>query len=154
LFQISNEIIKLAEQFKVSHIVIEDLKNLRVGRKLGNSKGRKVNGIINKIPYAKFRNALNIIAVQQQINVVAINPYHTSKKCSKCGHINQIGTKRELKCKSCGFTINRDLNASRNLVQNFLLERDTNSGKISSPQISNRQVPVTVPLLPCDVCIV
>jgi putative transposase len=155
LFQINNEIIKLANQFNVSDIIIEDLRFLRTGRKLGNSKGRKVNGIINKIPYFKFRNALEIIAVQQQINVVAINPYRTSKTCSRCGHVNQIGTKRELKCKSCGFTINRDSNASRNLINNFLLGRDTtNSAKISSSQIPDRQMPVTASLLPCDVCIV
>jgi len=155
LFQINNQITKLANQFNVSHIIIEDLKFLRTGRKLGNSKGRKVNGIINKIPYAKFRNALNIIAVQKQINVVAINPYRTSKTCSRCGYINQIGTKRELKCKSCGFTINRDSNASRNLVINFLLGRDiTNSAKISSSQIPDRRMPVNASPLSCDVCIV
>ncbi len=154
LFQINNEITTLAKQFNVSHIVIEDLKFLRTGRKLGNSKGRKVNKIINKIPYAKFRNALNIIAIQQQINIVAINPYRTSKTCSRCGHVNQIGTKRELKCKSCGFTINRDFNASRNLINNFLLGRDiTNSAKISSSQIPDRRMLVNASLLSNEVCI-
>ena len=154
-FQISNQIVKLANQFNVSHIIIEDLKFLRTGRKLGNSKGRRVNKIINKIPYFKFRQSLTIIATQQQINVVAANPYHTSKTCSRCSHVNQIGTKRELKCKSCGFTINRDSNASRNLIINFLLGRDiTNSAKISSSQIPDRQVPVTEPLPLRDVCIV
>lgn len=155
LFQISNQIVTLAKQFNVSHIIIEDLKGLKVGRKLGNSKGRKVNGIINKIPYAKFRIALNIIATQQKINVVAVSPYRTSKTCSKCGYVNQIRTKRELKCKSCGFTINRDFNASRNLIINFLFGRDTtNSAKISSSQIPDRGVSVTRPLPSCDVCIV
>ena len=154
LFQISNEIITLANQFNVSHIVIEDLKFLRTGRKLGNSKGRKVNGIINKIPYAKFRNALNIIATQQIINVVAIDPYYTSQICSRCKSLNKIkgGNYRLYKCKSCGLEINRDRNASKNIC-NFLLERDTNSAKISSSQISNRRVPVNAPLLSCDVLI-
>jgi len=140
LFQINNKVVRLANEFNVSHIVIEDLNNLKVGRKLGNSKGRRVNRIINKIPYAKFRTTLNIIVTQQLINVVTINPYRTSKKCSKCGHINQIGTKRLLKCKSCGFECNRDRNSSVNLVQNFLLGRDTNSAKISSSQIPDRPV--------------
>ena len=151
LFQISNEIITLANQFNISHIVIEDLKFLRTGRKLGNSKGKKINGIINKIPYFKFRNALNIIAVHQQINVVAINPYHTSQICSRCGDLNKIkgGNYRLYKCKSCGLEINRDRNASKNIC-NFLLERETNSAKISSSQISNRRVPVNAPLLSCD----
>ncbi len=154
LFQINNQIIKLANKFNVSHIVIEDLKFLRVGRKLGNSKGRKVNGIINKIPYAKFRSALNIIAIQQQINVVAIDPYHTSQLCSRCRVLNKIkgGNYRLYKCKSCGLEINRDRNASKNIC-NFLLERETNSAKISSSQISNRRVPVNAPLLSCDVVI-
>jgi len=155
VFQISNQIIKLANQFNVSHIIIEDLKFLRVGRKLGNSKGRKVNGIINKIPYAKFRSALNIIATQQLINVVAINPYHTSKLCSRCGVLNKIkgGNYRLYKCKSCGLEINRDRNASKNIC-NFLFGRDTtNSAKISSSQIPDRRVPVNAPLLSCDVLI-
>lgn len=155
LFQISNEIITFANQFNVSHIIIEDLKFLRTGRKLGNSKGRKVNGIINKIPYAKFRSYLNIIAVQQQINIIAIDPYHTSQLCSRCGVLNKIkgGNYRLYKCKFCGLEINRDRNASKNIC-NFLLERDTtNSGKISSSQISKRRVPVNAPLLSCDVVI-
>lgn len=154
IFQICNQIIELANHFNVSEIIIEDLKNLRVGRKLGNSKGRKVNGIINKIPYAKFKSVLNIVATQQLINVVVINPYRTSKTCSRCGHVNRIGSKGELKCKSCGFTINRDMNASRNLINNFLLGRDiTNSAKISSSQIPNRQMHVTASLPLRDVCI-
>lgn len=155
LLQINNQIVKLANEFKVSHIIIEDLKNLRVGRKLRNSKGRKVNKIINKIPYAKFRNALNIIATQQRINIIAIDPYHTSQFCSRCRALNKIkgGNYKLYKCKSCGLEINRDRNASKNIC-NFLLERGmTNSGKISSSQISNRQVPVNAPLLSRDVCI-
>jgi len=150
-FQISNEIIKLAENFQVSHIIIEDLKHLRVGRKLGNSKGRKANKIINKIPYTKFRNALNIIATQQQINIIAINPYHTSKLCSRCGALNKISSRnyRTYKCKSCGLVMNRDRNASMNICKNFLLERETNSTMISSPQISNRPVVVNQ-LLPSN----
>lgn len=154
LFQINNQIIKLANQFNVSHIIIEDLKNLKVGRKLGNSKGRKVNKIINKIPYFKFRNALNIIAVQQQINVIAIDPYHTSQLCSRCRALNKIkgGNYRLFKCKSCGLEINRDRNASKNIC-NFLLERETNSAKISSSQISKSPLVVNRELLSCDIVI-
>ena len=155
MFQISNEIITLANQFNVSHIVIENLKFLRTGRKLGNSKGRKVNGVINKIPYAKFRNALQIIAVQQQINIVAIDPYHTSQICSRCKSLNKNkgGNYRLYQCKSCGLEINRDRNASKNIC-NFLFGRETNSAKISSSQIPYRRVSVTRPSLSCDVCIV
>ena len=154
LFQISNEIIKIANQFNVSYIVIEDLKFLRTGRKLGNSKGRKINGIINKIPYAKFRSALNIIATQQLVNIITIDPYNTSQLCSRCRVLNKIkgGNYRLYKCKSCGLELNRDRNASKNIC-NFLLERETNSAKISSPQISNRRVLVNAPLLSCDVVI-
>jgi IS605 OrfB family transposase len=155
LFQISNEIVTLANKFNVTDIVIEDLKFLRTGRKLGNSKGKRINGIINKIPYAKFRNILTIIAIQQKVNIVAVDPYHTSKLCSRCRTLNRIngGNYRLYKCKSCGLKVNRDRNASKNIC-NFLFGRDTNSAKISSSQIPNRQVPVNAPLLLRDVCIV
>lgn len=50
--------------------------------------------------------------------VVQVNPSYTSQKCSKCGHIDRNNRKGlRFKCKQCGFELNADLNAARNIGQ-------------------------------------
>jgi IS605 OrfB family transposase len=77
-WQVASKVVDLAVQYN-TNINIENLKNLRTGRKLGNSKGRKVNGIINIIPYAKFFHALDCIALRNGIKVNRVSPRHTSQ---------------------------------------------------------------------------
>lgn len=49
--------------------------------------------------------------------VMVINPYHTSQTCSKCGHVSRYNRKgRQFKCVECGFSLDPDLNASRNIA--------------------------------------
>ena len=49
-------------------------------------------------------------------DVVCINPKHTSQKCSRCGYIDKNNRHGSVfKCKNCGFELNADLNASRNI---------------------------------------
>lgn len=146
IFQISNEILTISKTYGVTAIAIENIKNMRCGKKKGNSKGRFVNRKINKIPYRKFRTSLEIVCFSK-INIIPINPYNTTKTCSRCGCINEVGTAREYVCKSCGLKMNRDRNASINIC-NILLERDkTISGKNSSTQISSSPVVVNRQLL-------
>ncbi|MGC9167261.1 MAG: zinc ribbon domain-containing protein, partial [Thermoplasmata archaeon] len=48
--------------------------------------------------------------------VLCVNPKHTSQKCSKCGYIDKENRHGSVfKCKNCGFELNTDLNASRNI---------------------------------------
>jgi len=48
--------------------------------------------------------------------VIYVDPKFTSQKCSKCGYVNKENRHGSLfKCKNCGFELNADLNASRNI---------------------------------------
>ncbi len=52
------------------------------------------------------------------IAVVYVNPQYTSQRCSKCGYIakkNRID-QETFKCQKCGFELNADLNAARNIA--------------------------------------
>ena len=53
--------------------------------------------------------------------------FPSSKKCSKCGHINTslTLTQRTFVCDECGFTLDRDYNASLNLRQVAVSSTDT-----------------------------
>jgi IS605 OrfB family transposase len=79
--------------------------------------------------------------------VVYVNPAYTSKTCSRCG---QRGRRKGLtfKCKHCGFELNADLNASRNIAQlgkselsRLLSTSPTHRFKASQPKPKRRASP-------------
>ena len=47
-------------------------------------------------------------------NVIEVNEAYTSKTCSKCGKLQNIGSKKIFRCK-CGLEMARDLNGARNI---------------------------------------
>ncbi len=51
------------------------------------------------------------------VPVVYIDPRNTSRTCSVCGHCEKANRKSqaEFVCKHCGFSLNADLNAARNI---------------------------------------
>ncbi|MCE7733967.1 MAG: transposase, partial [Candidatus Heimdallarchaeota archaeon] len=54
------------------------------------------------------------------IEVVYINPAYTSQRCSDCGFISKKNRNRaNFACISCGFNLNSDLNASRNIENKY-----------------------------------
>jgi hypothetical protein len=47
--------------------------------------------------------------------VLLIEPAYTSRKCSRCGVLNNPGSSEIYECQSCGLVEDRDLNAARNM---------------------------------------
>ena len=99
-------------------LVLENLKNMRKSssRKLGTSKGKMINYIINSMPYSMFQNYLEYKCLNLDIKVEKINPAYTSKTCSKCSSRNtQRPSQSDFICLDCNFHLNADLNGSRNI---------------------------------------
>ncbi len=50
--------------------------------------------------------------------VIKVSPKNTSKKCSRCGYVNQklFLNDRIFKCPKCGLEIDRDYNAALNIL--------------------------------------
>lgn len=57
-------------------------------------------------------------AAEHGIKTIKVDPYCTSRRCSKCGYIDEANrqTQSEFKCLNCGFTANADYNASQNIA--------------------------------------
>jgi putative transposase len=50
--------------------------------------------------------------------VIAVNPRHTSQRCSSCDHVAAKNRhKQKFSCLRCGFTDHADLNAARNILR-------------------------------------
>lgn len=65
--------------------------------------------------FAQIQDHLAAMAVRAGITVEWVDPRHTSTRCSRCG---ALGTryKKHFTCPHCGFQLNDDLNAARNII--------------------------------------
>lgn len=94
-------------------IVVEDLTNIR--KRIGARKGRRFNRRFHKWNYHELSTLIGEKCEAQGKWYLRVDPRNTSKTCSQCGAINNVGSARQYACAACGFRLNRDLNAARNL---------------------------------------
>jgi len=100
-----------------STIVLENLKGIR------NAKARKEQRKdLNKWNFFQFERFLSYKAKAKGIAIEYTPARYTSQKCSRCGHTERGNRKIQsvFVCKHCSFSLNADLNASRNIFQNYL----------------------------------
>ena len=102
---------EIADKFKVICLETLKVKNM--------VKNRKLAKVISDVSWSSFVSKLEYKVAENQGYLVKIDAYYpSSKTCSNCGCV-----KKELKlservyhCNECGFTIDRDLNASINIL--------------------------------------
>ena len=99
-------------------IAIEKLTGIRQTVRL-RKKQRKE---LHKWNFYQFERFLTYKANARGIMVDYTDARYTSQKCSVCGYISRSNRKSQaiFKCKHCGFSLDADLNASRNIRQNYL----------------------------------
>jgi len=66
--------------------------------------------------WAKFARMLECKAESAGAQLIRVNPRNTSKKCSKCGNLHQMPLNKRTYVCECGLTINRDVNAAKNIL--------------------------------------
>jgi len=74
---------------------------------------------IHDVAWSQFANLLAYKAAWAGRRFVAVNPAYTSQDCSQCGHRKTDLTlaDRIYTCSCCGVVLDRDLNASLNIVR-------------------------------------
>lgn len=86
-------------------------------------KSRKEKNKLRSWRHCEFRRRLIDKAREYGTTVVLVNEAFTSKTCTGCGTIQNIGRKRTLACKKCQTTIDRDINGSRNILLRCFTQR-------------------------------
>ena len=106
-----NKIVSSIIKQKPSYITIEDL-NVK-----GMMKNKHLSKAIASQKFFEFKTKLTVKCKENHIELRIVDRFYpSSKTCSKCGKIKKDLklSDRIYKC-DCGFTIDRDLNASINL---------------------------------------
>lgn len=103
----SSYIIKEAVRLGAGVIQMEDISGI-------NEK----ETFLKNWTYYDLQKKIEYKAKQFGIEVVKIKPAYTSQRCSKCGNIHKENRTKQDKfeCKTCGFTVNADVNAARNIA--------------------------------------
>ncbi|NCO11872.1 IS200/IS605 family element transposase accessory protein TnpB, partial [Candidatus Pacearchaeota archaeon] len=110
---------RIVESFNPGTVIaLEKLTGIKQSTRL-RKKQRKD---LNKWNFFQFEQFLTYKAKARGITVEYVDARYTSQKCSVCGYISRSNRQSQaiFKCKHCGFSLNADLNASRNIRQNYL----------------------------------
>lgn len=101
---------KIVNKYQV--ICVEDLEVNRMKHNHCLAKS------ISDASWSSFFNILQVKGEETGRVVVRVNPAYTSQDCSQCGHREKktLSTRTHV-CKCCGLSINRDLNASINILR-------------------------------------
>jgi len=106
-------------------LVLENLINIRETSKIGRGKGGKNTETKRRMhswSFAQFHSFLAYKAEARGMQVVKVDPRHTSQQCSKCGHQarNNRRSQSLFLCRECGYCLNADLNGSYNIRDKHL----------------------------------
>jgi putative transposase len=102
-----------------STLILEELTDIRQNAKV-RRKSRQKRELHNWAFY-QFQTFLAYKAMEKNITIEYVDPAYTSQQCSKCDHISRANRlKSQFHCRKCGFSLNADLNASRNIRSKYL----------------------------------
>jgi putative transposase len=99
--------------FLVNHfdvILLPTFETQNMVKKLSNKTSR----MMLTFAHYRFKQFLKSKAEEYGCLVLDVNEAYTSKTCSYCGKIHNIGSKKILRC-DCGAIVDRDLNGSRGI---------------------------------------
>jgi putative transposase len=107
---------KLSREFvnEFDLICVEDLNIKKMVS--GDNNYRNLNKSILDGGWRQFLDYLSYKAEEAGKTVMKVNPAYTSQICSACGVLVKKTMSERVHSCSCGFTIDRDINASRNIL--------------------------------------
>jgi putative transposase len=114
---LSKQIVATAEPGAT--IVLENLKDIR--KRMKAKRRSQTKRRMHSWPFASLKAKIAYKAEERGCTVVAVDPRHTSQACSRCGHTarNNRRSQSVFICRQCGYHLNADLNAARNIAAKY-----------------------------------
>lgn len=123
--QIARRIVDTAKARNLS-IAVEELTGIRSRTRFRKTQRAKMTGWA----FSQLRKFLEYKAALAGVAITIVDPRHTSRTCSRCGHCEKANRKSQAKfeCRSCGHKANADENAALNIKT---------KGDIKTPIVTN-----------------
>jgi len=98
-------------------IVLENLKGLKQRSKKNRRVNKKLRRKFGNWAYYQLERFVIELCETHGKSVLFVNPKYTSQRCSRCGYVSKKNRRNQSRfhCVGCGFELNADLNASRNI---------------------------------------
>ena len=114
---LSRQIVQAAEPGDM--IVLENRKDIR--KRMKAKRRTTTSRLMHSWPFAGLKAEIVYKAEEWGCMVVAVDPRHTSQRCSCCGHTarNNRRSQSDFTCRQCGYQLNADLNAARNIAAKY-----------------------------------
>jgi len=115
-------------------IVFENLKDIRDTSKMTRKAETKRR--LHSWTFDQLYHFTMYKAQERGIQVVKIDPRHTSQTCSKCGYHarNNRRSQSLFLCRQCGYCLNADYNAAKNIREKYI----TSLASIGTPSLAGR----------------
>jgi putative transposase len=121
-------------------IVMEELRGIRRLYRKGNGQGANYRSRMNSWSFGELQRQIQYKADWNGIPVIYVRAHGTSAKCSMCGHQVLPEENRQLHCPNCGLTVDRDVNAARNILARGLRFKPVGSASEAMVQEPQRRV--------------
>ncbi len=117
LHNVSASIVKRAKEKKF-RIVMEDIRGIRRLYRKGNGQGTTYRAKLNSWSFYELQRQIEYKVRWEGIPVAYVAARGTSVNCSICGSrtIEYPNERRTLYCPRCGISVDRDVNAARNIL--------------------------------------
>ena len=97
-------------------IILEDISGIRKLYQKGNGQERKFRGRMNSWSFYELQRQIEYKARWFGLPVIYVSAAGTSSKCAVCGSKIEPEEHRMLFCPNCNVTVDRDINAAKNIL--------------------------------------
>ena len=115
LHNVSASIVRRAKEKRFG-IVMENIKGIRRLYRKGNGQGNEYRARLNSWSFYELQRQIEYKARWEGIPVAYVAARGTSVNCSICGSRTYPNGQRTLHCSRCDISIDRDVNAARNIL--------------------------------------
>lgn len=117
--QFINKTVKLLPFNKLRAIGVEELKDLKKGKK--KNRGKSFRKAMVPWTYRHCLNRIKSLAQENRVRLVSVDPANTSRTCPKCGMVSKENRKGEVfQCITCNHTGDSDHVGSLNILARTL----------------------------------
>ena len=122
LHTVSKELVTEAVEYDCDVIAFENLTGIR--ERMPNAKKFHAWAFRRLCEYVEYKAEIVGISVEQ------VSPAYTSQRCSKCGTTLRENRETQARfcCQKCGYEVNADYNAAKNIGLKHLRSAQTSSG--------------------------